>query len=229
MRRVAFLSDIHSNLRALKAVLGELRGEEIVCLGDIVGYGAEPNEVITRLKELGTSSLMGNHDNAVLTGDTSWFNARAAMAVKWTRARLTEESLTYLRGLPLELRVEFENVPTYLTHGSPDDNLREYVDPSTHSELFGHYLSKLGVQLIALGHTHLPFIWEEKVGKVFNPGSVGQPRDQDRRASYAVVTFQGGDASIELRRVEYDCQGAAEEIAKAGLPESLGRRLLQGV
>lgn len=228
MRRVAFLSDVHSNLEALDAVLGELHGEEVVCLGDIVGYGPDPNEVIQQLRERRAIAVLGNHDNAALTGDTSWFNSRAAMAVGWTQARLTEESRSYLRTLPLHVRIEFEGVLTYLTHGSPNDNLREYVDPSTHSDLFDYYLAKLGVRLIGLGHTHVPFLWEGEAGTVFNPGSVGQPRDLDPRASYAVVTFEDAGAEVEPRRVGYDCTLTAQKIAQAGLPDSLGKRLLEG-
>lgn len=229
MQRVAFISDIHSNLEALDSVLGELRGEQVVCLGDIVGYGSNPNEVIQRLKVARATAILGNHDNAVLTGDTSMFNARAGMAARWTAAHLTPESVEFLKGLPEEIRADFGGVKAYLTHGSPDDNLWEYVDPSTHSDLFGHYLSKLRVKLIGLGHTHLPFVWKGENGTVFNPGSVGQPRDMDRRASYAVLTFDRGTVEVDPRRVEYDYKKAAEKIVEAGLPASLGERLSRGV
>ncbi|MDV3277439.1 MAG: metallophosphatase family protein [Nitrososphaerales archaeon] len=229
MLRVAFVSDIHSNLEALDSVLGELRGEEVVCLGDVVGYGSNPNEVIETLRETGARTVLGNHDSAVLTGDTSMFNARAAMAARWTEAQLTPESKEFLKALPKEIRVDFGGVRTYLTHGSPDDNLWEYVDPSTHLDLFGHYLSKLGVRLIGFGHTHVPYVWSGENGTVFNPGSVGQPRDMDRRASFAVATFDRGSVDVEQRRVEYDYKGAAEKIVKAGLPASLAQRLSLGI
>ncbi|MDV3244448.1 MAG: metallophosphatase family protein [Nitrososphaerales archaeon] len=223
---MAFISDVHSNLEALEAVLGQLGKEELFCLGDIVGYGSNPNEVIQLLKDRRAVAVRGNHDEAVLTGDTSWFNARAAMAAKWTTGQLSEESRAYLRGLPLQIRTAVEEVQTYLTHGSPDDNLHEYVDPATHSELLGHYLARLDVRLLGLGHTHLPYVWKEDSGTVFNPGSVGQPRDNDWRASFAYVTFAEGKAEVQLLRTEYDCRKAAGKMLKAGLPESLAMRLL---
>ena len=228
MRRLVVISDVHSNLEALRAVMGAVEGEDIYCLGDSVGYGASPNEVLQLLKEKGARAVMGNHDEAAVTGDTGRFNARAAMAVLWTRARLAKESLDYLRGLPLEIREEFEGVKAYMAHGSPDDRIWEYVDPRTHGDLFSHYISKTGCALVGLGHTHVPFVWAGESGQVFNPGSVGQPRDGDPRAAYAVVTVDGGTAAVDIRRVEYDAKGAARRILEAGLPAQLADRLLLG-
>lgn len=228
MRPVAIISDVHANIEALDAVLGELLGLEVYCLGDLVDYGPEPNEVINTVRERGIKSLLGNHDSAALTGDTSSFNARAAMSSKWTSKQLTDESMEYLRGLPPELRVPFGVAEAYLTHGSPDDRLWEYVDPKTHSDLFGHYLGKLRVQAIGLGHTHVPYVWNEKAGTVFNPGSVGQPRDGDNRASYAILSFEGEEVRVEIRRVPYDYKTTASKIRAAGLPESFAERLAWG-
>lgn len=228
MRRVAFISDLHSNLEALDAVLRVLGEGELYCLGDIVGYGSNPNEVIQRLRDVEAVSLLGNHDEAVLTGDTSWFNSLAAIAVGWTADQLTEESRSYLRALPLQIRAEFGGVQTFLTHGSPDDNLHEYVEPETHADSFGRYLKKLGVKTLGLGHTHRPFVWKGEPGLVFNPGSVGQPRDGDPRACFAVGHFEDGKVQLKLDRVDYDRKAASSKIVKAGLPESLASRLFQG-
>ncbi len=228
MRKVALVSDIHSNLEALDAVLSRIGGEEIYCLGDVVGYGANPNEVIERLRDEGAKAVMGNHDNAVVTEDTGWFNARAAMAAHWTRSVLAAEHLGYLRELPLDVRRQFDGVNAYLTHGSPDDPLREYVSPETHSDLLPYYLSKTGSDLIALGHTHVPFVWKGEEGVVLNPGSVGQPRDGDPRAAYAVLTVDGESAEVEIVRVKYDVAAAASKIRKAGLPAQLAERLSFG-
>jgi diadenosine tetraphosphatase ApaH/serine/threonine PP2A family protein phosphatase len=228
VRPVAIISDVHANMEALDAVLGELLGMDIYCLGDLVDYGAEPNEVIETVRDRGIKGLLGNHDSAALTGDTKLFNARAAMSSKWTARQLTDKSKEYLRGLPLELRVSFAESESYFTHASPDDRLWEYVDPRTHSNLFEHYLGKLGVQTIGLGHTHVPYVWREKPGTVFNPGSVGQPRDGDKRASYATMSFEGGEAKVELRRVPYDYKATASKIRAAGLPESFAERLASG-
>jgi predicted phosphodiesterase len=102
------------------------------------------------------------------------------------------------------------------------------VDPSTHHALFGHYLTKLDTDLIGLGHTHVPFVWDEGGKTVFNPGSVGQPRDADWRASYAILSVEGHEIKVEIRRVEYDVKKAASKIRAAGLPESHAARLAMG-
>ena len=229
MGSYAFISDVHANLEALDAVLGRLHGEKVYCLGDIVGYGASPNEVVQRLKAVGAVSIRGNHDNAVVTGDVSDFNARAGMTVQWTRRSLDGDSLAYLTGLPTSLRADLDGVEVYMTHGSPDDNLWEYVDPATHGDLLGYYLKKLAVKAIALGHTHLPYVWTGKEGTVFNPGSVGQPRNGDRRASYAIADVRDDGLHVELMKIDYDYVAAAQRIKLAGLPVQNAARLLQGV
>ena len=228
MPRIAVISDVHANLEALDAVLDQISGEEIVCLGDLVDYGANPNEVIALVRASGAKTILGNHDWSALTGDVSMLNAKAAMSSIWTRARLTPESRGYLEELPEERRMRLGGADVYFAHGSPGDHLWEYVDPRTDSGLFGHFLDKLGVQAIGLGHTHLPYAWKEEKGTVFNPGSVGQPRDGDWRASYAIVTAAGGKLDVELRRVEYDVEKAASRIREAGLPASHADRLANG-
>jgi diadenosine tetraphosphatase ApaH/serine/threonine PP2A family protein phosphatase len=212
-------------MEALEAVLGEVKGTDVYCLGDLVDYGAEPNEVIELVRNRGARCLIGNHDMAALTGDTSLFNARAAMSSNWSSKHLTDKNIGFLRGLPPELRIPLGEAEVYFTHGSPDDRLWEYVDPGTHSNLFGHYLVKLKVQAVGLGHTHIPYVWEEKNGIVFNPGSVGQPRDRDWRASYAILSFDGVEPKVEVRRVPYDYETAGSKILAAGLPESFAERL----
>lgn len=225
--KVAVISDVHANLEALQAVLSDAGGSDLYCLGDLVDYGANPNEVIAILEESRAVAIMGNHDRAALTGDTSMLNPKAAMSSIWTKSRLTRESVGYLESLRDEMRVRLGDVDAYFTHGSPDDHLWEYVDPRTHSDLFGHFLKKTGVRLMGLGHTHLPYVWRGEEGVVFNPGSVGQPRDGDRRASYALVSAEGG-VDVEVRRVEYDVEEAARKIREAGLPASHADRLSTG-
>ncbi|MGA2198902.1 MAG: metallophosphoesterase family protein [Nitrososphaerales archaeon] len=225
---LAFISDVHSNLEALEAVLADIGETETYCLGDVVGYGASPNEVIQLLRKRGATCILGNHDSAVLSGKVSEFNARAMQAVTWTIGNLSEESRAFLAALPTSRTVSFGGTRVYITHGSPDDNLWEYVFPVTHSDLFGFYLEKLGAGVIALGHTHVPFIWTGREGTVFNPGSVGQPRTGDRRASYALLKTSRAGIAVEHRSVEYDVDAAARKIVSVGLPESLARRLFTG-
>ncbi len=228
MTDVAVISDVHSNLEALEKVLADVGGMKVFCLGDIVGYGANPNEVVELVRKKGVTSVMGNHDYAAVTADTRMFNPRAAMSANWTTRELTGSNLDYLRSLPRQVRLELGGVKAFLTHGSPDDTLWEYVHPVTHSQLFGYYLSKLGVCLLGLGHTHIPFVWKGNEGIVFNPGSVGQPRDGDRRASFAIVASGDDSASVQVRRVDYDYEEAAEKIRERGLPEQNASRLSRG-
>jgi len=226
--KVAVISDVHANMEALEAVLRKVDGMDLYCLGDFVDYGAQPNAAIDMLKERGAVAIRGNHDDAALTGNTSLFNTRAAMGSKWTSRRLSQASREYLGGLKASMTVTLGDVPAYFAHGSPDDNLWEYVDPTTHHSLFEHYLTKLEVGLIGLGHTHVPYVWKDDTGIVFNPGSVGQPRDGDPRASYAVITIGSSGPEVEVERVDYDYKGAAAKIRKAGLPESFAERLAYG-
>ena len=228
MRRIAFISDVHSNLEALDAVLRQIGKTEVYCLGDIVGYGADPNAVVERIKASGAVAVQGNHDAAVLSGDTSWFNAGAAKAAQWTANILSNGNKEYLRQLPLQIKTVLDDTAVFLTHGSPDDNLTEYVEPETHSQLFDKYFQVLRVRAVGLGHTHRPFAWKDESGTVFNPGSVGQPRDGDPRASYAIVVFEKGGTEVNLRRVDYDVESAAEKIRAAKLPEQLAARLFEG-
>ncbi len=228
MKKFAVISDVHANLEALEAVLRETRGMDTICLGDLVDYGANPNEVVGLIRGGGIRTVQGNHDWAAATGDTSLFNPRAAMSSIWTRKHLTAENLDYLGALAPDSRSPFEGTRAYFTHGSPDDRLWEYVDPRTHSALFDHYLTKLGVGLMGLGHTHIPYVWKEGRGAVFNPGSVGQPRDGDPRASFAILSVDGAEVEVGIRRVGYDVEKAAAKIRGAGLPEAHASRLFSG-
>jgi putative phosphoesterase len=228
MQKVAFISDVHSNLEALDAVLSKTGGAKLYCLGDIVGYGSDPNAVIERLRAVGAVALLGNHDVAVLSGDTTRFNPEAAQAAEWTAAKLTDNNREYLNKLPIKIDAEFDGVRTFLTHGSPEDNLWEYVEPKTQARVFGRYLRSLDVDLIGLGHTHRSFLWWGKAGFVFNPGSVGQPRDGNPNASFALVTFENGKVNVALSRTEYDVKAAADKILAAGLSPRFAARLFEG-
>ncbi len=227
--RVAFISDVHSNLEALEAVLDEVGKLKVYCCGDIVGYGASPNEVVRVLRDIGATCVLGNHDQASLDGDVGDFNPRAAMAAIWTSQHLNDISKAFLASLPREVSTEIGGKSVYMAHGSPVDTMWEYVLPSTHSDLFDYYLQKVRADVIALGHTHLAFQWRSEAGGlVFNPGSVGQPRNGDTRASFAILSVEEGEAKVETRQVEYDMERAAKKILESGLPPSLAAQLLSG-
>jgi putative phosphoesterase len=227
--RAAFISDVHSNLEALEAVLDEVGKARVYCCGDIVGYGASPNEVVRVLRDVGATCVIGNHDKASLEGDAGEFNPRAAMAAMWTSQHLTDESRAFLGSLPREVATEIGGKRVYMVHGSPDDPMWEYVRPSTHADLFDYYLQKVNADVLALGHTHMAFQWRSDTGGVvFNPGSVGQPRNGDSRASYAILTVASGEVRVEARQVEYDVERAAKKILESGLPPSLATQLFSG-
>ena len=227
--RIAVISDIHSNLPALEAVLEDLgRVDEILCAGDLVGYASQPNEVVDLLRRRGIPAVMGNHDYAAVTGEVEWFNPSARRAALWTRERLTEENRRYLRSLPEELRLTREGVRIYLVHGSPRDPLFEYVFPDLPQRQLLELVRGVEAQVILLGHTHVPMRRVIQGKLVLNPGGVGQPRDRNPRASCLVLTLEDGEAEAEFRRVEYDIDRAAEGIRKAGLPPELASRLYVG-
>lgn len=224
--RIAIISDIHSNLHALEAVLEKLRGlspDAVLCLGDIVGYGAHPNECCVRVRELASCSIAGNHDRAALTRDVSGMNPYAAAAALWTADTLDADSKEYLASLKPSSSVYDDGESTIkMFHGSDVDD-DEYVYEEMVDE---GMLTRCGACAVFLGHTHVPFVRAFPSGTVACPGSVGQPRDGDPRASSAV--FDTDEGKVEIHRVEYDIQSAAESILKAGLPMMLASRLSVG-
>ena len=247
--RYAILSDIHSNLEALEAVLAEAarsEAQEYLVLGDLVGYGADPAACLQRLRALSATIVAGNHDWACVGKvDAAYFNRYARTALEWTRERLSFTDLAFLRSL----RAKHEDRLVTLVHGT----LRA---PEKFDYLFD-VAQVLETALIAktplcfVGHTHLPFIAEidprqpcvrrilhapeqcrhvaldlERVKYVVNPGSVGQPRDGDPRASFAVLDTDG--RWVDILRVPYDVAAAQRKIRDAGLPPVLADRLAVG-
>ncbi|MEK6978403.1 MAG: metallophosphoesterase family protein [Candidatus Hydrothermarchaeota archaeon] len=219
--QVAVIADIHSNLPALEAVLEEVGHLPIYCAGDVVGYNPFPNEVIALLKERRAVSILGNHDHAVISGDTSWFNPIAAAAIEWTAGELTPGSRDYLRTLPKT----YENA-LYMVHGSPKSPLEEYVYGDAPDYQLLDMFNSTRRDVIVLGHTHVPFIKRLGGRLVFNPGSVGQPRDGDPRASCAVLDTE--ELEVEIIRVAYDIDAVARAILDRGLPQPLALRLYGG-
>jgi predicted phosphodiesterase len=246
--RYLVLSDLHANIDALDAVLDCARGtayDGVIVLGDLVGYGAEPNLVVARVRELDPIAIVrGNHDK-VAAGKASpeGFNPTAQRAADWTRKALTVESREYLAALP-EGPVDLDAL-IEICHGSPVDE-----DAYIFGELdAADALLATRMPLCLFGHTHLPAAAaldrrgtmevlfhgareDQRVSFVddrrylVNPGSVGQPRDGDPRASYAVLDTAVRE--VVIRRVEYPAERARDRILAAGLPKALGNRLLIG-
>jgi diadenosine tetraphosphatase ApaH/serine/threonine PP2A family protein phosphatase len=237
--RVAVLSDIHANLAALEAVLAAVDldpPDEVWCLGDLVGYGARPNECCTIVRERATTCLGGNHDLAVRgTIDLSDFSGDAGIAAAWTRGVITPESLAFLE--TLETEGTAHGVALY--HGSARDPVWEYV---LSDEAAATTLMLTDARTVLVGHSHVALaVSPTIVGGLapqgttidlgasrwlLNPGSVGQPRDGDPRAAYLRLDLAAQTATFE--RVEYDIERTQQEIRAAGLPEPLARRLETG-
>ncbi len=225
--RILIIADVHANLPALDAVLARERADHILFAGDAVGYGPHPNEVVEVLRSLKAVSVMGNHDYAVLTGRTEWFNPLAAWAIEWTQRTLKKENREWLAGLRTTERIVAEGKILQIVHGSPRDPLFEYVFPDTDPRTLRSFLKQTGADILVLGHTHVPFIFEWRGRYVVNPGSVGQPRDGDPRASYVVIDTETW--RIRLRRVKYDVERTVKDMQREGFPEPLWRRLYEGV
>jgi putative phosphoesterase len=227
--RVGVISDIHSNFDALLAVLSDLGNyDALVCLGDLVGYGAQPNEVVSKVKSLRPDAIvMGNHDYAVSTGDSSGFVSHAVQAIEWTRGQISSENLEYLAGLPQKARLSVDGMNIAMFHGSPRDPLNEYIYPNISSFIFRSLIEEFEGDLLVLGHTHLPFTHSYGPKTVGNPGSIGQPRDGDARASYAVFE-PSAEPQFQIRRIGYDISSMASKIVSVGLPRLLADRLFKG-
>ena len=224
--RLALLADIHGNLPALEAVLRDVDRSDADALwvaGDIVGYNPWPNEVIQVLKERRAKAIRGNHDRAAITGDTSWFNDLAAAAIRWTRIVLTPASVGYLRFLEDRTRAALPHGTVAMYHGSPRND-DEYVLPWAVDEVL---MRMANAAFVVLGHTHLPMAFSSRYGILVNPGSVGQPRDRDPRAAWALLDTATG--RVGQHRVAYDIGAVVAAIHKAGLPAELGERLGWGV
>ncbi len=222
---LALISDIHGNLPALKVVLEKIEeegAEHILCAGDLVGYNPYPNEVVWEIRRRNIPCIRGNHDRAVVFDDYSYFNRYAAIAAMWSRENLAEENLNYLAKLRDSMIVEIEGLKISVHHGAPFDE-DYYIYPEQATEKLLDYDNP---DILVLGHTHVPFVKKFERGVIINPGSVGQPRDGDPRASYALVDLRR--RMFRIIRVEYPIDEVAERILQEGLPEFLARRLYLG-
>ncbi|MCZ7554401.1 MAG: hypothetical protein B6D39_12660 [Anaerolineae bacterium UTCFX2] len=240
--RVLIISDIHANITALDTVLAEAgKYDAVWCLGDLVGYGPDPNECITRVRQLpGIQCIIGNHDMAALQQlDSDSFNPEARTAIVWTQKSLSESSRIFLQHLPE--KIELADVT--LAHGSPRHPVWEYLlDTRTATYSFDFF----DTPLCFVGHTHLPMIFSmnnsfyaatqtvPEANKtiptpqraILNPGSVGQPRDHDPRAAYAI--YDTDSKTWEYRRVSYDVLAVQDRMREAGLPERHIQRIAAG-
>jgi diadenosine tetraphosphatase ApaH/serine/threonine PP2A family protein phosphatase len=244
--RYLILSDVHANWEALDAVIRESGGryDRALCCGDLIGYGADPNRVVDWVRENCAVTVRGNHDKASSgLDDLEWFNPVARRAAMWTQETLTPENMQWIRALPTG-PVDCEDFQ--VLHGSPYDE-DEYVVAATEASQAFEYLQR---RIAFFGHTHLQggFIWnhsrvetiprtslrtdrqtleiDPECAYLLNAGSVGQPRDGDPRAAFAI--YDAGAHMVTFFRAEYDVAGAQKRIRDAGLPDVLADRLTVG-
>jgi predicted phosphodiesterase len=245
--RILVLTDVHANFTALQAALSSAEGlwERVVCLGDVVGYGPDPNEVVDRLRALDAITIRGNHDKASCgLEDPTDFNPVARTAAMWTREQLTPENSEYLRRLPVG-PVEVEGLT--LVHGAFRDEDEYVFSPAQALE----GLLESPAPITFFGHTHMQggfclrdnrveaLHFKPRAGELYaslriesgsqyllNPGSIGQPRDGDPRAAFAIADPQHGE--VQFWRVPYDIASVQERMKRAGLPEPLILRLAVG-
>ncbi len=238
--RVLVFSDIHSNLTALEAVLAAAgKVDAYWCLGDLVGYGPDANECIAVVRDLpNLVCVRGNHDAATLGEvDQNTFNHEASLAITWTKRILNAESQEFLLSLPERQKID----DITLVHGSPRNPVWDYImDYMTAERMFQFF----DTRICLVGHTHVPAIWKENdvdapkgmvqdyqktkilTKTILNPGSVGQPRDHDPRASFAI--FDPQESLWELRRVPYNIKEVQDRIKKSALPWRHALRLAEG-
>lgn len=242
--RVAVLSDIHANLEALKAVLQVVRASSpdlVVCLGDVVGYGADPDACCDLVREHAAFCLLGNHDAAV-TGamDEAYYYEAARNVVRWTRDHLSDDNYRWLYGLPYtRMNAEIGYYHSAPVMPSGFFYVVQSSEAQTHVQIFDRLKS-----LSFIGHAHLTHIFQvtakkakraeaknvalrEGIKYIINVGSVGQPRDRDPRACF--VLWDSEAESLDFIRVQYDIETAASKIVKAGLDEKFAKRLFLGV
>ncbi len=229
--KLAIIADIHSNLEALNAVLDQVQMlgiKNIVCAGDIVGYGANPNECCNLIKKLNIPCTMGNHDiNAVNLQNLDWYNGFARAALKWTNKQLTTENKDFLAKLPKMNSIKIEDKTLLIVHGSLDDPLYDYVKPDSSDARLLDFIIRSKSNILIMGHTHLPMSRKIEHGTIINPGAIGQPRDNNPKASYAILDSTLN--RVTINRVKYDIETASKKIISAGLPRYLAERLFKGI
>ncbi len=241
--RTLIISDIHANLTALNAVLADAEPyDRVWCLGDVVGYGPDPNECIERVKSLpGLKCVKGNHDAAIIGDiDINSFNLEARASLQWLESELKPANRRWLSNLGE--RLEFRDIT--IVHGSPSNPVWEYIMDRKAAK---KNMSEFSTKVCLVGHTHVPQIYEFQADtsgeirhrqpaldetfqinhkSIINPGSVGQPRDHDPRSSYLI--YNSDDESWVYHRVEYDITKVQDRILAAGLPQRHASRLKSG-
>ena len=221
--RILVMADIHANWPALQAVAAAQPHDLCLCLGDLVDYGLEPSPCIAWVRDRSKYFVRGNHDHGVaqdvrVNGRTG-FKYLTGVTRVLTRERIQPDEARFLSRMPLTRLVTLEGTRYFLAHATPRDPLDEYAPPD--EEFWKRRLQNVEADVICVGHTHQPYVLEVGDKLVINPGSVGQPRDGDPRASFAVIE----DFKVELRRVEYPVEETVATIQASALPDAAKEQL----
>ncbi len=235
--KIALVSDIHGNLHALDAVWQDLEAQSpdaVYCLGDLVGYGAFPNEVVDFIREHDIPTVMGNYDEGVgfdlddcgCAYRDAEDDARGKQSLFWSREHTTAESKTFLRSLPKRLHLEETSWELLMVHGSPR-RINEYLYEDRPEATFRRIAELTVAQVICFGHTHIPY--QKKVDGTWfvNTGSVGKPKDGDPRAAYVLAEL-ARELRFSCRRVAYDVERAADAVRASDLPDAFAEMLELG-
>jgi putative phosphoesterase len=239
MNRITIFGDIHGNLPALEAVFADINKQEInplYCLGDLVGYGTFPNEVIGTIRERNIPTLMGNYDQGV--GNSSddcgcAYTSKEAEAlgkrsIAWTNKNTTDENKEYLRQLVNQIAVQLGGLRVLLVHGSPR-KINEYLYEDRPDATMERLLDLAEADVLVCGHTHIPYHRILPSGRhVVNAGSVGKPKDKNPAACYVVLEATGNGLRVEFRRVPYDTEPAAQAIEASEMPNEFAQMLRSG-
>jgi predicted phosphodiesterase len=239
MNQVTIFGDIHANLPALEATLADMDARGFAnryCLGDLVGYGTFPNEVVAQIRELGIPTLMGNYDQGVGNDSDDCgcaykdpiSEALGKRSIAWSNAHTTADNKAYLRDLPARIPLQLGDLRVMLLHGSPR-RVNEYLFVDRPDSSLERLLDMVEADVMLCGHTHLPYHRVLPSGRhVVNAGSVGKPKDGDPRACYVVLEAAGRDLTVEWMRVAYDIETAAQAIEASAMPHEYAAMLRAG-
>lgn len=234
----AVFADVHSNLLGLQAVLADIRArgtDTIYCLGDLVGYGPRPNDVIELLRQQDIPTIMGNYDDAIgnmrLICGCDYKDEQAMKlgesSILWTKEHTSEENKAWLRQLPQRLEFTAGGLKFLLVHGSPRQ-LNEYLFVNTPEEVLNQFLTENHCDVLVCGHTHLPFYKQVAEGHIINVGSAGKPKHGNANVGYALFNVTKGNLAVKFIQVSYDFEHAAREVEAVGLPGEFAQIIRTG-
>lgn len=243
MTSITIFGDIHGNLPALEAVFADMESRglsNLYCLGDLVGYGTFPNEVVDLVRQRGIPTLMGNYDQGVGNNSddcgcaykTDIDRRRGELSIAWSNAHTTDDNKVFLRALPAHIPVQLGELRVLLVHGSPR-KVNEYLYEDRPDDYFERIMDITDADVLVCGHTHLPYHKVLPSGRqIVNAGSVGKPKDRDPRAGYVVLSANGRDLSVDFIRVPYDIERIAQAIEatpeQGGMPHPYAQMLRDG-